>query len=103
MNTPATTTAPREIDLAQVATVYSGRPGCCCGCRGKHTAASAHRAWAAKNRGYDFDDDEVSDRQVRRVARIMNEHAGQLEWSGNHAFYDAGTRWYIAYFVREAE
>ena len=29
----------RLIDLSKVRSVYSGKPGCCCGCLGKHTYA----------------------------------------------------------------
>jgi len=44
-----------ELTPAQLAGAYSGRQGCCCGCRGKHytTGASANddrqtrRIWAA--------------------------------------------------------
>ena len=48
----------------QIISVYSGRPGCCCGCLGKHSYPSSPiaRQVASKKRGYPIDDDEISDR-----------------------------------------
>jgi hypothetical protein len=42
-----------ELSVDKVAHVYSGKLGCACGCRGKHTYASKHREWAGKHRGYE--------------------------------------------------
>lgn len=52
---------------AALASAYSGRPGCACGCRGNYRYASAHREWAGRNRGYAVGVDEVSDRSVARI------------------------------------
>lgn len=52
---------------AALASAYSGRPGCACGCRGNYRYASAHREWAGRNRGYAVGDDDVSDRSVARI------------------------------------
>lgn len=60
------------IDRDQVASVYSGKYGCACGCNGKHTYASRWRHWSSKFRGYPVGDDEVSDRTVARVVNLVN-------------------------------
>lgn len=59
----------QDLTQADVLSVYSGRPGCCCGCRGKHSYASATRDEASAERGYAVADDEVSDRSVATILR----------------------------------
>jgi len=91
------------IKIEDVMSVYSGRPDCCCcGCAGKHTYAYAHRAEASKHRGYEVDDDQVSDRTVKLIVNKMN----RLFETGVKPDVDAkdfvsvvgGSRLYIAYF-----
>lgn len=53
------------FDLNHVATVYSGRKGCACGCRGKYSYASA---FACDRLSYYVDNDGVNDRSVRTIA-----------------------------------
>jgi hypothetical protein len=89
-----------KIHISDISSVYSGRPGCCCGCRGKHTYASAHRKWAGDDRGYKISDDEVSDVTVKRIVdkieRLVKEGAEMLI-AGNNVSVDTDTRTYIAY------
>lgn len=102
-NAYATLQPSRQIiDVAKVARVYSGKPGCMCGCLGKYTTQAAHREWAGKNRGYAISDSEVNDRTVRLLVNKMNAQADRLEWDadGECAVLDLGTRTYCAYFVR---
>ncbi len=75
-----TTTTPVKIDITQVYDAYSGRPGCACGCRGKHTYTSNHRAYASENRGYEVTDDEVNDKTVKLLVNKVQ------------AFLDAGEK-----------
>lgn len=60
------------IDKTEVKSVYSGRPGCCCGCRGNHRYASKHRKAASKSRGYKVKNDEISDRSVSIITGKIN-------------------------------
>lgn len=55
------------LSLADIASAYSGRPGCACGCRGNYRYSSAHREWAGRGRGYAVDDDDISDRSVATI------------------------------------
>ena len=52
------------IDINQVSSVYSGRKGCACGCKGKYSYASAHKD---KRPSYYCDDDGISDRSVKTI------------------------------------
>lgn len=63
------------ITVADVSSVYSGKPGCCCGCKGNHRYNSAHVASASKNRGYAVTPDEVNDRQVKKVLGVIQQNA----------------------------
>jgi hypothetical protein len=75
----------RGLDPAKVARVYSGKPGCGCGCRGKY-----------------WDDG----RNVRRVVKAMKAHldeaeeAGRQDSTGCHVvFVQTATRYYWAYLA----
>ncbi len=93
-----------EISLSDVQSVYSGKPGCCCGCRGKHTYASAQRVEASKARGYEVTSDEVSDRVVKQhVKKIIALAASGEATISTTPVYVCATlpeRIYIAYFRR---
>ena len=54
-----------EITLENVQSVYSGKPGCACGCLGKHTYPQSARGRGKEIRGYDIGEDEISDRTVK--------------------------------------
>jgi hypothetical protein len=88
------------LTIDQIASVYSGKPGCCCGCNGNHRYASGHREWASKNRGYEVEDSDINDRQVKKVFNLLLANADQVDTSNaDHLFIDLDGRWYIAYLV----
>lgn len=99
-----------DIDKALVASVYTGGMSkCACGCSGTHRYASAWRQWASDNRGYEVNEDEVSDRQVTRVvnkiARIA-EVGGTIEVHesrlARYISAEQDGRMYVAYLVDAA-
>jgi hypothetical protein len=88
--------------LSNVAKVYRGRSGkCCCGCSGKYRFAKAHLAWAATNRGYEVDDNEVNDSYVKKIWKIIADpaHHDLIECTDSYMAYDDGTTLFIAYFM----
>lgn len=94
------------LQVSDVSSVYSGRDGrCCCGCSGKHSYNSALVAFASKDRGYAVTNDEVNDRMVARVLRIMkdaNEHEPRVveyDEFGDMRLWSTviGTRRYVVY------
>jgi hypothetical protein len=91
------------INVANVASVYSGTDGkCCCGCSGKHTYASAHQKWASGNRGYKVTVDQVNDRTVKMIVnKIENAIADGFEPHKHDpkqlVAVTRGKRLYIAY------
>ncbi len=108
------------VTLSQVMSVYSGKKGkCYCGCSGNHRYASAHREAATKDRGYAISDDEVNDRQIKRVFNIVKENFTVPEdvsegcepynvqgeaWKGfvTHFTAEVGERSYTIYLVPKA-
>jgi hypothetical protein len=66
-----------KIDPTKVLAVYSGKPGCMCGCNGKYTYNPEHRALAGVDRGYEVGEDECSAKGVltlsRKIERLINE------------------------------
>lgn len=90
-----------KINVNKVKSVYSGRPGCCCGCQGKHSYASATRIEAGKSRGYEVSDDEVSDRSVKMIVNKLNKLIflgdPSIEANDQYVAYN-GHRTLIAYF-----
>lgn len=62
-----------NLTPADVLCVYSGKPGCACGCRGNYHYNSARKSEAAERRGYALNADEVSDEQVAHVLRLVQQ------------------------------
>src|SRR5208282_2130545 len=59
------------MTAAEVSSVYSGKPGCCCGCKGNHRYNSQHVVSASKNRGYAVTGSDINDRQVAKVLDVI--------------------------------
>ncbi len=83
------------IKFDEVLSVYSGKPGCCCGCQGKYYYREDLKDEGTKSRGYAVSDDECNDKMVHRIINKLNKTGAIKE--DNHYFLDTGTRWYIAY------
>jgi DEAD/DEAH box helicase domain-containing protein len=61
-----------DLKVEDVISVYSGKDGaCCCGCSGTHSYNSAYKDLASKRRGYEVKDNEVKDREVKRILNII--------------------------------
>ena len=74
--------------LANVQKVYTGKPGCMCGCRGKYSYA------AGCEEGYD---DQVNERSVKILFnKVMNNPAHKVE--DNVAYIETATRNLVVYF-----
>lgn len=91
----------RQIKIEDVAKVYSGKPGCMCGCNGKYSVMPQHCELASKWRGYKITDDEVSERSVKTIVNKMNKQADKLEWDkeGLYVALETETRTYAVYFA----
>lgn len=100
--------ATQQLDINDVLSVYSGRHGCCCGCKGKHTYREATQRLGRERRGYPVDDDEVNDSVVRRHLNTINAaiargEAFESTWAGNgHVYFETETRTFIAYLTAAA-
>ena len=82
------------IDISKVSKVYSGRPGCMCGCRGKWSYASTARDIP------DYYVANVSDRSVKIIANKVAKAAYvQVEEFGNTKCYylETGSRTLAVY------
>jgi len=74
--------------LANVQKVYTGKPGCMCGCRGKYSYARGCEE------GYD---DQVNERSVKILFnKVMNNPAHIVE--DNVAYVETATRNLVVYF-----
>jgi len=98
----------KNIDLSKVFKVYSGKPGCMCGCRGNYRVASAHQEFSNKERGYDYDEKEISDRSVKRIVNLLEqafEQGEQVEYEDHSDkvgcfFLETPARVYVAYVLK---
>ena len=68
------------INKSEIVAVYSGRPGCACGCRGKHSE---------------------SPRSITTIVNKMNALDANIKKEGNHFAIETETRLYIAYWTKE--
>ena len=89
----------QNLQPANVLSVYSGKKDrCCCGFAGKHSYASATRTEAQTSRGYAIGDDEVNDKMVTRVLRLIQAHEGDVTIDDETCIsVELGNRLYIAY------
>lgn len=91
-----------KIDRSDIGKVYSGKPGCMCGCRGKYSYASKCVAVESKARGYKVDKDEVSDLSIDRICATIEKEAEAGAEVKVHAFgifVEKANRVYGAYFI----
>ena len=92
------------FNVDKVRSVYSGKNGCCCGCRGNHRYASAFVDQASKDRGYQVTSDEVSDRSVKMVVNkvqkfFQDQATDRVFWDDGFVSVDHGGRTYTVYFA----
>lgn len=93
--------ATKQVSLSEVSSVYSGKPGCCCGCRGKHTYTQTHRQAASKSRGYEVTDDEVNDGVVKQIVGKINKLLAEgliPEVDDTYLAVELPNRLYVVYF-----
>lgn len=89
------------MELNKVFKVYTGRPGCMCGCMGNYKMASAHAEFAAQDRGYAVDAEDISDRSVKIIFnKIMKNPARKYDADANCVYVETGTRNLVAFFVK---
>jgi hypothetical protein len=61
-----------KTEPSTVASYYTGRPGCACGCRGTYRYSEDHREMSGERRGYSVSDDEVvKPASVKRLLTMM--------------------------------
>lgn len=89
--------AIKDLTCENILSVYSGKPGCCCGCKGTHYANPDHRAEAEKERGYAYDDKHVSQRMTEKVLGIIKAQATEEDYNSSHIAVETDTRLYIVY------
>lgn len=93
-----TTTSLQSLTIDHVRSVYSGKLGCACGCRGKHSYNPAHTDEASADRGYPVTSDECSERSVANVLKAVQQANGvEIADDGSHASFETETRLYIVY------
>ena len=80
------------IKREHVLMVYSGKPGCMCGCLGNYRYPKANAELGKRQRGYEIRPEELNDAQVTRVLKRMatleNVEVGEIYGSdGDSLFY----------------
>lgn len=86
-----------KITREEVISVYSGKDGaCCCGCAGKHYYVTEALGNGKTIRGYEIDANEISEKMVKKVIKIINE-ASVVEDDGDNISTVVGSRLYVAY------
>lgn len=90
-----------DLQVDDVLSVYSGRNGaCCCGCSGTHSYNSKYKDLGTKRRGYEVKDEDVNDRQVRRVLNIIKK-AEKVNEEYSYLATVVKNRLYIVYLKDE--
>lgn len=95
--------ALQELTPADVLKAYEGTPGCMCGCNGSYWVTPENRAAAERERGYEYDDEDVSTANVLRVLRLVQSADAQVEKDcEGHYYVEAGGRALCVYLTAEA-
>lgn len=68
-----------SITPDMVLSVYSGRPGCMCGCLGNHRYNPAFKDEAGKDRGYAVDDEDCSTRSISITLNKLKRLGAELQ------------------------
>jgi len=98
MSLEAVRAAVEALKVEDVKSVYSGKAGkCACGCAGSHRSASAHRDSVGADRGYPVKDDEVNDRQVRKVVSVLKANADVVDVADGNMAAEVDGRLYVVY------
>lgn len=93
-----------QVKEESVVSVYSGKPGCMCGCNGKYSYSEVHREFSTSDRGYEVTDDEINDKEVKRITKLINDNLMNCEFSDEKekvswvAFDKSETRTYVLYY-----
>ena len=88
----------KAFDFTKVTSVYSGKANrCCCGCSGKHYYKNETRKEAGKNRGYEIEDEEISDSMVKRIIKKIQENSNIADNQKTYISIELSERLYIAY------
>lgn len=94
--------ALNALTVADVMMVYSGKAGgCWCGCRGSYRYRAATQALGTKRRGYAVGADEVNERQVAKILRLMKANPSRVEAFDNGFSMTLDGRDYGVYPVKE--
>lgn len=89
----------------QILSVYSGKPGCCCGCLGKHTYNPQHQTLGTEKRGYTVTDEECSARSIAIMLGKAKANAAHVLYDGGlrapHLYWETETRTCILYLLHD--
>ena len=69
----------QDVEPEQLMKVYSGKPGCGCGCRGIYRINPAMVEAATKERGYEYSEEEINFTTVKRVLKTMQARADEVK------------------------
>lgn len=67
----------RQVTPDAVMKVYTGKPGCGCGCNGRYWVNPAFVKKAEKGRGYTYEPRDISLREVTRVLKEVQARADE--------------------------
>jgi hypothetical protein len=93
----------QELQPGDVLKAYDGTPGCMCGCNGAYYVTPENREAAGRERGYEYDDEDVSAADVLRVLRLVQSAADRVESDcDGHYYVEANGRALCVYLTAEA-
>ena|SRR5690348_4415596 len=76
-NNLATINAIKALSIEHVAKVYSGKPGCMCGCNGNYRYLSAEY-FQRFGPGYGTAEEEVNPQQVKKLLHLIQDNAKEV-------------------------
>ena len=89
-----------KTEPGDVASYYTGRPGCACGCRGTYRYSEAHREMSGERRGYSVSDDEVVKpasvkRMLTMLRKRLEDESVEVSCFEEFTPFGGGSAWYL--------
>lgn len=92
------------LTINDIRQIYSGKPGCCCGCLGTHSYNEIHLKESSERRGYEISSATAkiaTNRSLNRMLNLFKKNSDKIvvDITSNISF-ETNTRLYVIYFCK---
>jgi hypothetical protein len=92
-----------NLTINDIAQIYSGKPGCCCGCLGTHSYNEIHLKESSESHGYEISSATAkiaTNRSLNRMLNLFKKNSDKIEFLDTCISFETDTRLYVIYFCK---